>query len=227
MAKSVPLNGVTAEKVLNDPNFERTRENMAEFGRAGKASVLIREIFRDLTVYAKSNDAHTRLLKVLSRVVNTDPVNARGERTVTNGDLQQLKGFNFNKRAAVRDSLYAKCEVTIDRVTGQTTVAIPAFVPKVMVAAAKGSTHFRIVASAATVNFNTDEYVYQRAVTNELPWNQLEVAASSLTLNLPANSPDTIIVALGIMFYQQVNGVSYDLKTGQVNAATITAVSQP
>ena len=30
--------GIEKERFLNDPNFQRTRENAAEFGRAGKAS---------------------------------------------------------------------------------------------------------------------------------------------------------------------------------------------
>lgn len=34
--------GVSAEKIASDPAFERTRENNAEFGRAGKASKLLR-----------------------------------------------------------------------------------------------------------------------------------------------------------------------------------------
>ena len=34
--------GVDAERIKNDPAFERTRENGAEFGRSGKAGKLLR-----------------------------------------------------------------------------------------------------------------------------------------------------------------------------------------
>ncbi|HYC30570.1 MAG TPA: hypothetical protein VEB42_17160, partial [Chitinophagaceae bacterium] len=40
--------GVSADRVLTDPAFQRTRENMAEFGRPGKAAKLFRNIFRAL-----------------------------------------------------------------------------------------------------------------------------------------------------------------------------------
>jgi hypothetical protein len=32
--------GVSADKIANDPNFQRTRENGEEFGRAGKADLI-------------------------------------------------------------------------------------------------------------------------------------------------------------------------------------------
>ena len=34
--------GVSADRIANDPNFQRTRENGEEFGRAGKAGKMLR-----------------------------------------------------------------------------------------------------------------------------------------------------------------------------------------
>ena len=33
--------GISAERIANDPAFERTRENGSEFGRAGKAGKVL------------------------------------------------------------------------------------------------------------------------------------------------------------------------------------------
>lgn len=219
--------GVASDRIFTDAAYERTRENMAEFGRSGKAASLLREIFRDMTVYAKDQDLQSRLLKVFSRVLSTDAVNKRGERTVGNGDHLHLKGFNFNSRAGVRETLYARCPVALDRVAGTATVTIPSFVPKMMVQAPKGTTHYRIVAGSAAVNFDTELYSYMRGATAELSWDQLPTVASSIALNFPANTPDTILVALGIEFVQKVNGQSYPLKTTSSNATTIVAVDKP
>ncbi|WP_207625749.1 hypothetical protein, partial [Niastella populi] len=60
-------NGVTADRIKNDPAFERTRENAAEFGRAGKAAKFLRSIFRDVTINAKDKITQARLVKVTSR----------------------------------------------------------------------------------------------------------------------------------------------------------------
>jgi hypothetical protein len=40
--------GVDANRIANDPAFQRTRENGAEFGRAGKAGKLLRTALRAL-----------------------------------------------------------------------------------------------------------------------------------------------------------------------------------
>lgn len=219
--------GVSSDRIMNDPAFERTRENMSEFGRAGKAASVVRDLFRDLTSYAKDAEIQSRLLTVLKRALSADMVSKRGERTVTNGDQRQLKGFNFNARASLKSSFFVKCPIAIDRVTGQVTITIPSFVPKTMVAGATGTTHFRIVAGAGTVNFETEDTSYERGSTGELAWDNLPTAPGSIVLNLPPNSPDTILVALGIEYNQQLNGDSYPLKTVQRNATAIVAVNRP
>ncbi len=48
---------------MNDPAYERTREYMAGFGRAGEAASIV----RDLTAYTKDDDIQARLLTVLKR----------------------------------------------------------------------------------------------------------------------------------------------------------------
>lgn len=216
--------GATADRIKNDPLFERTRENMAEFTRAGKAAKLTRTIFREVMINAKDRITQARLTKVFSRIVATDPVSARGERTVSKGDLQQLQHFNFNVRAGVRDSFFVRCPISVNRPAGQVAVSIPAFIPRNMVQHVSGITHFRIVAAAASINFDTETYEYAVQGTPELPWDHDPTAPTFLTMALPANSPDTIVVALGIEYYQRVNSRSYALKTGEHNATSIVAV---
>jgi hypothetical protein len=59
MATTASTGGLSADRIKNDPLFERTRENMAEFTRAGKAAKLLRTIFRDVTINAKDKVAIT------------------------------------------------------------------------------------------------------------------------------------------------------------------------
>jgi len=226
MAKTASSVGTTTNRIKNDPAFERTRENMAEFGRAGKAAKLLRTIFRDVTINAKDRVTQARLAKVTSRIITTDPVNERGARTVSNGDLQQLHNFHFNVRAGITDSLFVRCPVNFNRTTGEVTVNIPAFVPRNMVQQARGTTHFRIVAAAAAINFDTEQYEYAMQGTPELPYNTDPTQAATLTLALPANSKDTVIAVLGIEYYQRVNTRSYALKTGEFNATSIVLVDK-
>ncbi|MBO9205538.1 MULTISPECIES: hypothetical protein, partial [Niastella] len=192
----------------------------------GKAAKLLRTIFRDVTINAKDTITHARLVKVASRILMNDPLNERGARTVNNGDLQQLLGFRFNERAGIEDSLFVRCPITFNRVSGEVVVNIPAFIPKNMVQEAAGTTHFRIVASAATINFDTEKYEYAMQGTPELPYNTDPTQAATLTLALPANSTDAVFVALGIEYYQRVNTRSYALKSGEHNATSIMLVDK-
>lgn len=218
---------VSADRVKNDPVFERTRENMAEFTRAGKAAKLMRTIFREVMVNAKDRITQARLVKVFSRIITTDPLNARGERTVNKGDLRQLQGFNFNGRAGIKDSFFVRCPVSLNRAVGQVGINIPAFVPRNMVEGIGGTTHFRIVAAAATINFDTEAYEFSMQSTPDLPWDHDLTDPATLTMALPGNSPDVIVTALGIEYYQRVNSRSYALKTGELNATTVVLVDVP
>lgn len=221
-----PSKGVSGDRVKNDAAFERTRENNAEFARAGKAAKLVRTVFREVMVNAKDTITQARLLKVFARIVKTDSVNGRGERTVANGDLRQLKGFNFNVQAPFSDSLYAKCPITIDRATGAVDVNIPAYVPRIMVQAPEGTTHYKIVAAAAVINFDTEEYEYAMQSSLELPWGHTATAPAVFNLVVPPASMDTIVVVMGIEYYQLVNGRSYALKTGELNSTSIMKVDK-
>jgi hypothetical protein len=143
---------------------------------------------------------------------------------VNNGDLLQLQNFHFNVRAGISDSLFVRCPVNFNRVSGEVTVTIPAFIPRNMVQQARGTTHFRIVAAAVAVNFDTEQYEYAMQGTPDLPYNTDPTQATTLTMALPANSTNTVLAVLGIEYYQRVNTRSYALKTGEHNASSIVLV---
>jgi hypothetical protein len=50
--------GVTKDRLLNDPRFERTRENMKEFSRAASAAKFLKNAFREIEI--KSNGGTVR-----------------------------------------------------------------------------------------------------------------------------------------------------------------------
>ena len=226
MAKVKSKTGVSGDRIKTDAAFERTRENMEEFSRAGKAAKLLRNIFRDVTINAKDIITQARLLKVTSRVLMADPLNERGARTVNNGDLQQLQNFHFNARAGISDVLFVRCPMSFNRASGEVTVNIPAFVPRISLQNADGTTHFRILAAAAAVNFDTEQHEYAMQATAELPFNSDPTQATTLTLALPANSKDIVVAVLGIEYYQRVNSRSYALKSGKHNATSIVLVNK-
>jgi hypothetical protein len=220
-------NKINRNRVQTDPAFERTRENLAEFGNAGKGVKTIRSAFRDMLILTSDTKVGTRLQRLAMRIVHTDPVNDRGQRTVAKGDLNILNGFNFNSRNSFGETLYIRPVVQVDRATGAITITIPEFVPKVRIAATPGASHFQIVAAAAAIDFEKEKYDVALVETASLPWSKQKTAANSLSLQLPPNSNLPIVVAMGVTFEQEVNSKLYLLNSSAFNAAAIVHVDMP
>ena len=217
--------GVSAEKIANDPAFQRTRENGEEFGRAGKAGKLLRNAIRAMLQNASDSRMEGRLTQKMVEVIQEDVTNPRGQRNVIDGEAELLEGFEFNISGKLGTTLYAPFTGTIDRVAGTLTANIPAFVPINMLAAPGGSTHFKIVSAGAEVDFENETFVIDTQATAVLPWDSAATAVINLINTVTANSTHPLFLALGIEFYQQVNGQMYPLKNGAFNPLSLVKVS--
>ena len=217
--------GVPADRIANDPAFQRTRENGEEFGRAGKAGKLLRNAIRAMLQNASDSRMVSRLTQKMVEVIQEDTTNPRGLRNVIDGEAELLEGFEFNISGKLGTTLYAPFTATIDRVAGTLTANIPAFVPINMLAAPGGSTHFKIVSAGAEVDFENETFVMNNQATAVLPWDATATAVINLVNAVTANSTHPLFLALGIEFYQEVNGQMYPLKNGAYNALALVKVS--
>lgn len=215
------LNG---DKMRTDKRFIRTRENWAEFARAGKAAKLIRSAFSLSIKQISDPRGYSRLVKETLKVVKSDPTSARGEREFTLGDLNILANFEFNVRQAMKSTFQEQFEIAIDRAAGSVEVAFPELVPDVAIAELIGATHFKIVAAAADVNWETEKYTYNAANSAELVYGSQTEPAQTLSLTIPAATTNTILVAIGIFFYQEVNGTYYHMKDGNRGAMALVGI---
>lgn len=217
---------LTAARLATDPAFVRTRENGAEFARAGKASKLLRSAFRPQMLNARDRSATTRLTREMMRVVKTDATSIRGARNVANGQQGLLLHFDFNGDAQLDATLNVQPIIAINRATGEASVSLPSFIPINEVAAPIGATHFRIVTAVAAVDFTMGLFERNMANSAILPIDDKPTALINLACNVAPDSPHTLFQVLGIEFYQQVNGAPYSLKSGIFNALTIVGVDQ-
>lgn len=216
--------GVSGDRIANDPNFQRTRENGEEFGRAGKAGKLLRNSIRAMLQNASDSRMVSRLTQKMVEVIQEDATNPRGQRNVIDGEAELLEGFEFNISGKLGTTLYAPYTSTIDRVAGTLAVSIPAFVPLNMIAAPGGSTHFKIVSAGTEIDFENETFVVATSETAVLPWDTTATAVINLSNAVTANSTHPLFLALGIEFYQEVNGQMYPLKNGAYNALALVKV---
>jgi hypothetical protein len=214
-----------ASRIANDPAFQRTRENGSEFGRAGKAGKILRTALRGLLLNSADGRMVSRLTQQMIKVIQADLVNDRGLRNIIDGEAELLSGFEFNIRGKLGTTLFAPYTATIDRVTGVIEVTMAPFIPSNMIAVPSGATHFKIISAGAEVDFEAETFVVENAETGILPWDALATTAITQTNNVTPASTSPLFLALGIEFYQQVNGKMYPLKNGAYNPLSLVAVS--
>ncbi len=217
--------GIDASRIKSDPAFQRTRENGAEFGRAGAAGKILRTSLRALLINSADSRMVSRLTQRMVKVIQADAVNDRGLRNVIDGEAELLTGFEFNIRGKLGTSLYAPFVGNIDRVAGELTVDLAPFVPANMIAAPTGTTHFKIISAGAEVDFEAESFVVSNSETAILPWNAAPTVAINQVNAVTANSTKPLFLALGLEFYQEVNGQMYPLKNGAFNPLALVQVS--
>lgn len=215
---------ISASAIASSPNFQRTRENMAEFGRAGKAGRVVRHAFSTLLQNTKSKRVTSRLVKELMKSIKADSVNPRGQRTVADGNLGFLQGFEFNTDAQLKTTLSAVYTTSIDRATGSATVDIPALVPTEAIKAPVEATHYRVICGAAAIDFANETSTTAIQQSPYLPLTGTTAPALNLSASLPAASTLPLFLVVGIQFFQEVNGAHYVLKSGVHNALSLVKV---
>ena len=216
--------GIDANRIASDPAFQRTRENGNEFGAAGKAGKMLRVALRALLQNTADNRMVSRLTQEMVKVVQADAINARGQRNVIDGEAELLEGFEFNKQGKLGTALYAPFAAVINRGTGLLNVDIPSYVPVNMIAAPGGTTHYKIISAGAEIDFENETFVIDNNNSAILPWDSVVTTALNLSNAVTANSTHPLFMALGIEFYQEINGVKYTLKNGAFNALALVKV---
>ncbi len=216
---------IPADRIANDPAFQRTRENGAEFGRAGKAGKTLRTALRALLQNTADSRMVSRLTQKMMEVIKLDETNPRGLRNVIDGEAELLEGFEFNISGKLGTTLYAPFTAVINRVAGTLTVGLVAFIPQNMIAAPAGATHFKIISAGAEVDFENEAFVAETNESGILPWDNNATAVMNLANAVTANSTHPLFLALGIEFYQEVNTQMYPLKNGAFNALSLVKVS--
>lgn len=218
--------GIDKKRIATDPAFQRTRENWMEFGKSGKAGKTLRLALRQYLQIASDSRVTSRLTSEMMRINKTDNVNDRGQRQVYEGDLTLMAGFDFNVGGKLSSTLFAPFQMNVDRVSGKATILLESFIPDKDVAFPYGTTHMKMIAGLAQVDFANEQSKFFPADTGDILVGPQEETPVNLEMNFPVNSDKDLFLVLGVEFMQHVNGKKYQLKNGAFNALTIVAVAQ-
>jgi hypothetical protein len=216
--------GVSKNRIMNDPAFVRTRENISEFSLNAKSGKALRQSISPLLHRAKDSKLSSRMLKLMNTIKNFDGSSARGQRQVGLGlgSLEGkllLKGFDFNLHAPLSSVLHAL--YSVDVVTG--VLSIPDLSPQEQLGIPEGATHTSFSSAFVNLDFETGIFdsSYSPAVILQL---DNTISTIILTPEAVPTGTGTQMYLLLIEFFQEVNGVQYSLRNGAFNVLNVVEV---
>ena len=202
----------------------RTIENNQEFARAATAGKLVRDTFRQIMANISDKLVTSRMTKVMRSIIATDAVNDRGQRGVIDAEIELMAGFEFNIKAIFSTIFYGGFAPVINRLTGAHKIDVDAFDALQDFSAPTGTTHIKLVASVASLDFEGNQSESLTVSSPAFPYRTGVVAAQTLALPLTAASTHPIALVLGVEFYEEVNGKLYILGNGSYTSAQMVAV---
>ncbi|WP_411768233.1 hypothetical protein [Winogradskyella sp. A3E31] len=232
---------INKDRILKEANFKRTRENMSEFGGSAKVGKSLRHGFASIVSIMSDRTVTGRLTAVMKRI-NANGAGVRGKREFSIlPNKGFLEGFEFNKGLSLETVFYAPYSVpSLDANRSIATWTIPDFNTSDYLHPPEGASHFRLVLACSVLS----DFSYDNALKSYEPVepNENEVSAISFSSEIPlgglvgsdttlvadlgftAALPATVgvVVALGIIFYQDINGSFYELASD--NAMSIALV---
>ena len=216
--------GISKKRIMNDPAFQRTRENGVEFGHIAKMSQLVRKSVSSLLVVAKDGRVSSRLAQSMAQVKNLDLDSARGKRTVAIGLIgdegkRLLKGFNFNIGASFETVF--RGDYQLDPLTGAVTLLN--FDPTVHLSIPGGATHCSLSVAMSVIDFETG--IYQTTYSEKLDLPLVSAATTQVLtpLEVPIGSGFQFYYFL-VEFIQELNGFQYPLRNNAHNVLCLIEV---
>ena len=218
--------GPSKNQIMNDPAFQRTRENNMEFGGSAKAGKALREGLSSVIKKYSDSQVTGRITKIF-KGINLEGAGTRGKRNI---DLtlhkNNLDGFEFNKNTSLGGVFSATYTLTETAARDESAMDITAFNPWDNIDAPAGATHFRLINGIATVSdyrYNATEKIYEAVeptldALNAVVYSaylplDTPVVATTLTTTLagaPVLTNDVSVAnVVGIEFYQEVGGQYY------------------
>ena len=224
---------VSRNRIMNAPEYQRTRENMQEFGGANKGGKSFRESFASILRLVSDSNVTSRVAGIMRRMMNNG-AGLRGQRTLNVVDNKEpFIGFNFNVNKPF-DSQFNAPSTGPEINAGRDTVtwSIPDFNTDTYIRQPEGATHCKLVLAAGYVsNYewvpalkaydpveDTPNGVGSVVYSDAIALGAMVGAATDLTVDLTAYAPipatTALYAATAIVFYQEVNGDLYELAQG-------------
>jgi hypothetical protein len=148
------------------------------------------------------------------KVAMSDTEHRLGERYASNGNMQLLAGFDFNKELLLANALPPGIRHHLDVATGRMKVELPAFIARKKKGFPKEATHFRIVSCGAVIDFARRSHRNDILMSELMPLRKKTPGAICLEHTLEAGEGEVLVQVLGMQLYRLEEGKEVLLQGG-------------
>lgn len=140
--------GPTSRQIKTGKNFDVTRRNMSEFGRASAYGKKIRLGFHQLVMHCKDGTMNTSLVTSIREILNMDDKAEFGKRDFRKDTLKSFRHFELDSKSL--SSRYFELPVDIDVNNGE----LSAYAGITLGKKPEGVDAWKLVSIAAGINFS-------------------------------------------------------------------------
>lgn len=205
--------GFDGEKIKNDANYARVRENSSEFAHCAEMGKYFRNSLQPYLKQLHIPYVHNRVLGLFQELSRLDVVSVRGKRSVING-LQSVEAkevierFEFDKNLSF-DSVFP-FTYAADLLEGNLTV--PNFNASLL-KKVTSATHVNLQFIVAGLDFEHQSSFVQNS-SNKITLSLQDATEADLEFNCALPQSPTVFYLLYLEFFQRVNAVDYYLQAG-------------
>ncbi|MFD1315490.1 hypothetical protein [Namhaeicola litoreus] len=216
--------GADRKRILKEPNFVRTRENMQEFGASAVMGRSFRNGFLPVSKLIRTTSLSGKVTGIMKRI-NKAGAGVRGSRSfeiIKNKTC--LEGFELNQKVALSSVFYPPYPMPeLNSTRNLITWQVPPFHPTIYISGPHRASHFQVLLHA----FVLSDYVFDKDVEKYLfvgdkyhefrgtSYSSVLSSRSHLTetinLSIQLGEPElsnsaALVVSIGILFFEEVNG---------------------
>ena len=222
--------GPSKEQIQNSPSCVRIKESNHEFTGATQVAKTLRTALPMPILNLKDTYFSVRLNGVFKRMCDLGE-DIRGQRSIsTTQHGKLLRGFAFSKGAPFDAGFKAKVSFSCNADRTEVYATVPELRPVLAIRSPKAATHFRLLFSVVSVcDYEATDKMYAPVLP---AFNGLSAMAESASLPLKGTLPTfvlqagfvqvaslptdvALVLCMGIVFYQRVDGVDYVLGDGK------------
>jgi hypothetical protein len=217
--------GPRSEQVKAGKNFDLTRRNAREFGKATRDAMLLRHSLGYIAGALRHSKLNSHVNQRMHQVALSDTGSDYGSRHANKGQLPLLEGFDYNHLLSLETALPVRLKHSLNVATGVLQLVVPGCIVRRKKVFPAGATHFKIVSCAAALDFDKHRYSNHIAASDLQPLSK-QMPGVELAHSLCAKPGQVMVHSVGIIFYKVQEGKTELLRGGALQLVEAVKLEQ-